>query len=61
MASKAKLNDCLPDIVIVQKMHKARLVLAVLKQIRGKDRGPFETNGEFKTEILKDCFELIRL
>lgn len=35
IAPKAKLNDGLLDIVIVQKMHKAKLLLAVLKQIRG--------------------------
>ena len=35
IAPKAKLNDGLLDIVIVQKMNKAKLLLAVLKQIRG--------------------------
>jgi len=35
IAPKAKLNDGLLDIVIVQKMHKAKLLLAVLKQIHG--------------------------
>ena len=35
IAPKAKLNDGLLDIVIVQKMNKAKLLIAVLKQIRG--------------------------
>ncbi len=35
IAPKAKLNDGLLDIVIVQKMNKAKLLLAVLQQIRG--------------------------
>jgi diacylglycerol kinase (ATP) len=95
IAPKAKLNDGLLDIVIVQKMHKARLAFAVLKQIRGNndlhlytgnnsgkavlyfqtaaltiknlnhaplhvDGDPYETAAEFKIEILKDSFELIR-
>jgi diacylglycerol kinase (ATP) len=95
IAPSAKLNDGLLDIVIVQKMHKAKLVLAVLKQIRGNnklqiiakensekavlyfqtdkltirnlkhaplhiDGDPYETADEFKIEILKDSFELIR-
>ena len=95
IAPKAKLNDGLLDIVIVQKMHKARLALAVLKQIRGNndlnfypddisgkavlyfqtaaltiknlnnaplhvDGDPYETAKEFKIEILKDSFEMIR-
>jgi len=35
IAPKAKLNDGLLDIVIVQKMSKAKLALSVLNQIRG--------------------------
>ncbi len=38
IAPKAKLNDGLLDIVIVQKMHKAKLPLAVLKQVRGYNK-----------------------
>ena len=38
IAPKAKLNDGLLDIVIVQKMHKAKLAFAVLKQIRGNNK-----------------------
>jgi YegS/Rv2252/BmrU family lipid kinase len=34
IAPKAKLNDGLLDIVIAQKMNKAKLVFAVLKQMR---------------------------
>lgn len=95
IAPKAKLNDGLLDIVIVQKMHKARLAFAVLKQVRGNnglniypddisgkavlyfqtaaltiknlsnaplhvDGDPYETAKEFKIEILRDSFELIR-
>jgi len=95
IAPKAKLNDGLLDIVIVQKMHKARLAFAVLKQIRGSndlqlftennsgkavlyfqtaaltiknvdgaplhiDGDPYETADEFKIEILRNCFDLIR-
>ncbi|MEO8712214.1 MAG: YegS/Rv2252/BmrU family lipid kinase [Parafilimonas sp.] len=95
IAPKARLNDGLLDIVIVQKMNKARLAFAVLKQIRGNnklqfftecnsekavvyfqtasltirnlqhaplhiDGDPYKTADEFKIEILKDSFELIR-
>ena len=95
IAPKASLSDGLLDIVIVQKMHKVRLPLAVLKQVRGKnklrkitndiigksvlyfqtdkltirnlkhaplhiDGDPYKTAGEFKIEIIKDCFELIQ-
>ncbi len=38
IAPKAKLNDGLLDIVIAQKMQKARLPLAVLNQIRGNNK-----------------------
>lgn len=37
IAPKASLTDGLLDIVIVQKMNKARLPFAVLKQIRGNN------------------------
>ncbi len=37
IAPKASLNDGLLDIVIVQKMNKARLPFAILKQIRGNN------------------------
>ena len=95
IAPKAKLNDGLLDIVIVQKMNKAKLALSVLKQVRGNyklqrfvkgdterailyfqtaaltiknlknaplhvDGDPYQTSDEFKIEILKDSFELIR-
>lgn len=35
IAPKARLNDGLLDVVIVQKMNKAKLPFAVLKQMRG--------------------------
>lgn len=38
IAPKASLNDGLLDIVVVQKMHKARLPFAVLQQIRGNNK-----------------------
>jgi YegS/Rv2252/BmrU family lipid kinase len=37
IAPKADLDDGLLDIVIVQKMHKAKLPFAILKQIRGNN------------------------
>ncbi len=37
IAPKASLNDGLLDIVVVQKMNKARLPFAILKQIRGNN------------------------
>ncbi|WP_153796876.1 diacylglycerol/lipid kinase family protein [Foetidibacter luteolus] len=38
IAPQASLNDGLLDIVIVQKMNKARLPFAVLRQIRGNNQ-----------------------
>ncbi len=38
IAPKASLSDGLLDIVVVQKMHKARLPFAVLQQIRGNNK-----------------------
>jgi diacylglycerol kinase (ATP) len=38
IAPQASLHDGLLDIVIVQKMHKARLPFAVLQQIRGNNK-----------------------
>ncbi len=38
IAPEASLNDGLLDIVIVQKMNKAKLPFAVLKQIRGNNK-----------------------
>lgn len=37
IAPKASLNDGLLDIVVVQKMNKAKLPFAILKQIRGNN------------------------
>ena len=95
IAPQASLTDGLLDVVIVQKMNKAKLPFAVLKQIRGNnklqqlvndmsksnimyfqtpsitirnlkhapfhiDGDPVETSGEFKIDIIKDCFRLIQ-
>ena len=38
IAPKAILNDGLLDVVIVQKMNKAKLPFAILKQLRGNNR-----------------------
>lgn len=38
IAPQASLNDGLLDIVIVQKMNKAKLPFAILKQIRGNNK-----------------------
>ena len=38
IAPQASLNDGLLDIVIVQKMNKARLPFAILRQIRGNNK-----------------------
>jgi YegS/Rv2252/BmrU family lipid kinase len=38
IAPEASLNDGLLDIVVVQKMNKAKLPFAVLKQIRGNNK-----------------------
>jgi YegS/Rv2252/BmrU family lipid kinase len=38
IAPKANLNDGLLDVVIIQKMNKAKLPFALLKQIRGNNR-----------------------
>ncbi len=52
IAPKARLNDGLLDIVIVQKMHKARLMLAVLKQIRGNNNLQLFTEKNSATGVL---------
>src|SRR5205085_76555 len=38
IAPKASLSDGLLDIVIIQKMNKARLPFAILRQIRGNNK-----------------------
>lgn len=38
IAPKAQLNDGLLDVVIVQKMSKAKLPFAILKQLRGNNK-----------------------
>ena len=38
IAPKASLSDGMLDVVIVQKMHKAKLPFAILKQLRGNNK-----------------------
>ena len=38
IAPEASLSDGLLDIVIVQKMHKAKLPFAILRQVRGNNK-----------------------
>jgi diacylglycerol kinase (ATP) len=45
IAPKAKLNDGLLDIVIVQKMNKFQLLIAIIQQIK---------SGDIKEDIFKD-------
>jgi YegS/Rv2252/BmrU family lipid kinase len=52
IAPKAKLNDGLLDIVIVQKMPKARLPLAVLKQVRGYNKLNSVTEKNMEKSVL---------
>ena len=52
IAPKAKLNDGLLDIVIVQKMHKATLPLAVLNQVRGNNKLRHFTEDTIKKKIV---------
>lgn len=52
IAPKAKLNDGLLDIVIVQKTNKAKLPLTVLKQIRGNNSLQHYKGLTFKKNVL---------
>ena len=52
IAPKAHLNDGLLDIVIVQKMKKARLPFAILKQLRGNNKLKEEINQINSENIL---------
>ena len=52
IAPKAKLNDGLLDIVIVQKMHKAKLPFAVLKQVRGYNKLNSVTEKNMERSVL---------
>ena len=52
IAPKAKLNDGLLDVVIVQKMHKAKLPLAVFKQVRGNNKLHHFTEDIVKEKII---------
>lgn len=52
IAPHASLSDGLLDIVIVQKMNKAKLPFAILKQIRGNNRLQSLVNEVSKNNIL---------
>ncbi len=52
IAPHASLNDGLLDIVIVQKMNKAKLPFAVLRQIRGNNKLQELVNDVTKKNIL---------
>lgn len=52
IAPHASLNDGLLDIVIVQKMNKARLPFAVLRQIRGNNKLQTLVNEVASNQIL---------
>ncbi len=52
IAPHASLSDGLLDIVIVQKMNKAKLPFAILKQIRGNNRLQTLVNEVSKNNIL---------
>lgn len=52
IAPQARLNDGLLDIVVVQKMSKAKLPFAVLQQIRGNNKLQTLVNEVSKKNIL---------
>lgn len=52
IAPKAKLNDGLLDIVVVQKMNKFNLVLSVLKQVTGNYQLQYFANDNTKRAVL---------
>lgn len=52
IAPKAKLNDGLLDIVIVQKSSKAKLPFNVLKQIHGGNKLHYFTDNVSKKDVL---------
>ncbi|HEY8689890.1 MAG TPA: YegS/Rv2252/BmrU family lipid kinase [Chitinophagaceae bacterium] len=51
IAPKASLQDGLLDIIVVKKMSKARMIWAILKQIRSGEVGTLE-EGFHKKEVL---------
>ncbi len=52
IAPKASLHDGLLDVVVVKKMSKARMVWAILKQIRSGEPGKQEERNFHKKEVL---------
>lgn len=52
IAPKASLHDGLLDIIVVKKMSKARMIWAVLKQIRSGEVGAHEERNFHKKEVL---------
>ena len=52
IAPKASLNDGLLDVIVVKKMSKARMIWAVLKQIRSGEVGTQEERNFHKNEVL---------
>jgi YegS/Rv2252/BmrU family lipid kinase len=52
IAPKANLHDGLLDIIVVKKMSKARLIWAILKQIKAGETGMPEERSFHKREVL---------
>jgi YegS/Rv2252/BmrU family lipid kinase len=52
IAPKASLQDGLLDIIVVKKMSKARMIWAILKQIRSGEVGTQEERNFHKKEVL---------
>lgn len=52
IAPKASLHDGLLDVIVVRKMSKARMIWAVLKQIRSGEVGTQEERNFHKKEVL---------
>lgn len=52
IAPKASLHDGLLDIIVVKKMSKARMVWAILQQIRSGEVGTQEERNFHKKEVL---------
>ena len=52
IAPKASLHDGLLDVIIVKKMSKARMILAVLKQIRSGEVGDHQERNFHKKEVV---------
>jgi len=52
IAPKASLQDGLLDIIVVKKMSKARMIWAILKQIRAGEVGTQEERNFHKREVL---------